>query len=138
MTKMSSTSIHGAGVDAVCAALCGRNVTIKCGRDKGGYFDVLATGNGRSSVGIAVRASLRSYHPYYWYIGSKPPMASVTFFYVLVNLWEDRTKASELYVVPSAVVAEKASSGRQQPKVNLGKDADRYRDNWQIIINALK
>jgi len=79
-----------------------------------------------------------------WRVGSSRRPAHENFFYAFVNLKDDPSETPDVFIVPSGQLISlleeyKGKSGQVVDTwcVIYDKDAEKYRNRWDIIRNAL-
>jgi len=133
MKRLNNFNVQNAAEHAVCAELHRRGAMAVITPGNAPGIDILVNLENRSPVSIQVKASRGDTQPLCWLLGNKTFAENKSFFYVFVNVWSDIEKPIEFFVVPSTEVRSKLL-GSGWAKISLGRDADKYRNNWESIL----
>ncbi len=97
--------------------------------------DILVTDDGKSVASIQVKSSQGKSQPRQWMVGKKQPSVSNNFFYAFCNIWEDKARTPEIFIVPSQYVKETVNWEVKVPLFKLDPVSEsKYSESWDQIL----
>jgi len=117
VTKRTAKNAGDAGEYYVAYMLCRLGISAALTTSGTSAVDIIATINGSKSISIQVKGSWARSAPRQWTGGNHKPVISPDFFYVFCNMSEDiwNTTATEVFIVPSAVVKDTSTWHHKAP-----------------------